>query len=277
MPIMDADRNPEYLRSLAEAVRLFREAFESFLELHVENTGLLAVARGVLPAVVPRDGADEREIVRRKSAVAVAAGRIAAVPPMVDMYVEVQGTGRIDPFAAWLSITQPRPVLEPANILDACDQAIGRLESFAIRAESELPPNVGVVSMHPLIWGAAGPLWRDRHYRQAVTAAAESLIAQVKARTGRNDISETSLWQETFSSKPAEIGRPRLRWPGDQTDRSVISMNDGLRQFAAGAQLTIRNTAAHGTESMSEQEGLERLAALSLLARWVGECQLIEV
>jgi len=276
IPAMDADRDPEYLRSLADAVGLFKRALESFLELHVENTGPMALARGMMPAVMRRDGVDDKEIERRKSAVALAAGRIAAVPSLVGMYVSVQGAGTIDPFAAWLSITQPKPVLEPANILDACDQAIGRLEGLAIKAEAELPPKIGVVSMHPLIWGAAGPLWRDRHYRQAVTAAAESLVAQLKARTGRNDIPETSLWQESFSSKPPEPGKPRLRWPGDQTDRNVISMNDGLRQFAPGSQLTIRNTSAHGTDSMSEQDGLERLAVLSLLARWVGECELIE-
>lgn len=273
---MDAERNPEYLRALADKVRAFKAALESFLELHVENTGPGALARGMMPAVLQRDDTGADEVARRRSEVAVAAGRIAAVAPLVGMYIHVQGAGTIDPFSAWLSITQPKPILEPSNILDACDQAVGRLEGRAIKAEAELPPKIGVGSMHPLIWGAAGPLWSDRHYRQAVNAAAESLIAQVKARTGRNDIPETSLWQEAFSSKPPSQGKPRLRWPGDQTDRSVISMNEGLRHFAPGTQLTIRNPSAHGTDTMLEQDGLERLAVLSLLARWVAECELVE-
>ena len=129
--------------------------------------------------------------------------------------------------------------------------------------------------MHPLIWGAAGPLWRDKHYRLAVTAAAESLIAQVKALTGRNDIPDTALWQEAFSNKPPTPGKPRLRWRGDEMDRNVISTNEGLRQFAPGSQLTIRNTATHSTEALSEQDGLERLAVLNL-ARWVAECELVD-
>ncbi|MGW5312921.1 TIGR02391 family protein, partial [Nocardia thailandica] len=54
------------------------------------------------------------------------------------------------------------------------------------------------------------------------------------------------------------------------------SMNDGLRQFAPGAQMTIRNSAAHSTEKMSEQDALERLGALSLLARWVDTCDRVE-
>ncbi|MFF7205356.1 TIGR02391 family protein [Streptomyces sp. NPDC008141] len=49
-------------------------------------------------------------------------------------------------------------------------------------------------------------------------------------------------------------------------------MNDGLRQFAPGVQMTVRNTSAHGTDEMSAQDALERLAALSLLARWVDAC-----
>ena len=271
---MDAERNPDYLRDLATAVGQFKEALVSFLELHVDVTES-GIGRGMMPAVMQKDGADEAEIERRMSAVALAAGRIAAVAPLTGMYIQVQGAGTLDPFAAWLSMTQPKPVLEPTNLLDACDQAIGRLEGLAIKADAELPPKIGVASMHPLIWGAAGPLWRDRHYRQ-VTAAADSLIAQVKERTGRNDVHETGLWQETFSAKDPEPGKPRLRWPGDPRDRHVMSMNEGLRQFAPGSQLTIRNPATHSTDAMSEQDGLERLAVLSLLANWVGECELVD-
>lgn len=53
-------------------------------------------------------------------------------------------------------------------------------------------------------------------------------------------------------------------------------MNDGLRQLTPGVQMTIRNSATHDTGQMPEQLALERLATLSLLARWVDECDLIE-
>lgn len=99
----------------------------------------------------------------------------------------------------------------------------------------------------------------------------------MKARTGRNGVSETALWQETFSNDAPRLGKPRLRWPFDLKDQKVKSMNDGLRQFAPGVQMTIRNPAAHGSVGMLEQEALERLAALSLLAGWVETCELIQV
>lgn len=92
-------------------------------------------------------------------------------------------------------------------------------------------------------------------------------MTNVKSTTGRNDIAETALWQQTFSDRSAVPGQPRLRWPGDPDNRDVKNMNEGLRQFAPGVQMTIRNPAAHSLDEFSEQEALERLAVLNLLAR----------
>jgi hypothetical protein len=43
-----------------------------------------------------------------------------------------------------------------------------------------------------------------------------------------------------------------------------------------GVQMTIRNSAAHGVGELDEQAALERLTTLSLLARWLDECDLVE-
>ncbi|WP_199434814.1 TIGR02391 family protein [Qaidamihabitans albus] len=145
-----------------------------------------------------------------------------------------------------------------------------------LQAEAERPPSVGAEAMHPAVWGAASRLWRDGHFREAVAGAAEAVVLMVKIRTKRNDVSETSLWQQTFSDKEPQPGQPRLRWPGDPHDRDVSTMNSGLRSFAPGVQMTIRNSAAHGVGELDDQSALERLATLSLLARWVDECDLVE-
>ena len=60
------------------------------------------------------------------------------------------------------------------------------------------------------------------------------------------------------------------------TDRTVKNMNDGLRQLAPGVRSLVRNLATHSTEEWQEQRALENLAALSLLAVWVGQCELLE-
>jgi hypothetical protein len=67
-------------------------------------------------------------------------------------------------------------------------------------------------------------------------------------------------------------GQPRLQWPGDPADRDFKNMNDGLR--APGVQMTTRNTATHVAGPLDQQVALGQLATLSLLARWVDECEL---
>jgi Protein of unknown function (Hypoth_ymh) len=270
---VEASKNPDYLRSVAKAVADFRDALNEFLELHVVNESF---ARGVMPAVLPKDKAKPQEIARLHGLVAQAAGRASAAPGLTGMYIAVQGAGAIDPIAAWSTMTKPKPLLESDDVLSACDQMIGRLDALVLKAEAEAPPTIGAAAMHPLIWGAAAPLWRDRHFRQAVGAAAEALIASVKVRTGRNDVAETDLWKQVLSSEPPAPGKPRLRWPGDPNDRNVKSMSDGLRQYAPGVQMTIRNMMIHVHEELSEQPALERLAALSLLATWIDNCDLVE-
>lgn len=272
---MNLNENPDYLRSLIEATEIFKSKFDAFMELQVETKDS-GMGRGLIPAVFPRDKADPAEVARRRSEVDQAAGAAAHVTVLTGTKIGVAGFGEIDPIAAWSTIADPKPLMEPAHVRTAADTAIGRLRALIARAEVDATPQVGIEAMHPLVWGVARKLWNDGHYRQAVAAAAEGLVTQLKARTGRNDVTETSLWQQAFSAEPPASGRPRLRWPGPQEDRDVKTMNDGLRSFAPGVQQTIRNPAAHGTGEMAPQEALERLATLSLLARWVETCDLLK-
>jgi uncharacterized protein (TIGR02391 family) len=184
----------------------------------------------------------------------------------------VQGIGPIDPFVNWESITLPKPLLEASNVRACCLQAAGRLEGLAARAAALASPSVDPVLLHPLVWAAAQRLWNDGHLRLAVAAAAEAVTGQMKQLTGRNDAPDTSLWQQAFSKDQPEPGKPRLRWPGDPTDQDVKTMNDGLRQFSAGANMVIRNPATHVQRDPTEQEALERLATLSVMAHFVDRC-----
>lgn len=271
-PTVQASKNPEYLRWLADQVHEFREALVRFLELHVQNT---SVARGMAPAVWPRDDADPQEIAARARRVSLAAGRAAAAPRLTGGVMRHEVAGVLDPIAAWQTMTMPKPLVEPDEVLDMCEQIIGRLEGLTVAAEAEKPPEIGAEAMHPVVWGAKR-LWSDGHFRQAVAGAAEAVVGLLKNRVQRNDVAETTLWQDTFSGSPPASGHPRLRWPGNPDDRNVRTMIDGLKFYAAGVQMTIRNTATHLADDLSAQDAVERLAALSLLARWVDECDLLE-
>jgi len=276
---MDARKSPEYLRSVAQAVEDFRAALAELLKLHVANGGpgkMGGLARGIAPEVFPRDDVDPEVIAQLQAKVSRLAGLAASAVPLTGIAMAVQGAGVVDPITNWQTITRPKPLLEAADVISACDQALGRLDGLILQAEAERPPSVGAEAMHPAVWGAAARLWRDGHYREAVAGAAESVVLTVKMRTKRNDVSETSLWQQTFSERDPQPGQPRLRWPGDPSDRDVSTMNSGLRSFAPGVQMTIRNSAAHGVGELDEQAALERLSILSLLARWVDKCDLVE-
>jgi hypothetical protein len=51
-------------------------------------------------------------------------------------------------------------------------------------------------------------------------------------------------------------------------------MNEGLRLLTSAVQLTIRNPATHSSDQLTLIEASERLAVLSLMARWVENCEL---
>ena len=74
----------------------------------------------------------------------------------------------------------------------------------------------------------------------------------------------------------AENPLPRSHAHGrrqDPEDRDVKTMQDGLRQFAPGVQMTVRNPATHRQGVLTEQEAFELLATLSLLARFMERCE----
>lgn len=279
---MEPTRNPEYLHGLIARMTEFREAFEAYLALHFvinaeDGVGALGHIAGLSPAAIRRDDVTAVQVSRAADRVARLSGRIAHVAGLTGATVLVEGTGAIDPFVNALSVTRPKPVVEPRDVLNTCEYAIGRLEGMLALAEAEAAPSIDAAGLHPTIWGAASALWRDGHRRRAVSAAAEALIAVVKARIDRYDIADTAVWHEALSSSPPQLGRARLRWPGDPAHLTVKSIQEGLRQFAPGAQLLIRNPATHDEEELSEPIALEQLGALSLLARRIDGCELIEV
>lgn len=272
---MDAKRNADYLRRVAGAVQKFIDEFEIFMRLHVDTTES-GFARGLLPALTRQDGISTEEIDTQARRVSMAAGLAGEATGLTHGYVAFNGQP-IDPIAAWRTPTNPKPILEAKNILDVATMMIGRLNAMADKAEAGLDtgPDFGVGALHPIIWGAARSRWQDGYPEDAVQRAAEALVNHVRTITGRRDVEASALWQETFSDRKPQPGKPRLRWPGDSTHLDVKSMNDGLRGFSAGVQKTIRNPTSHpGEDQLDVQGGLERLATLSLLARWVEQCSL---
>jgi hypothetical protein len=154
-------------------------------------------------------------------------------------------------------------------------RAVGVLTLGAEAHERMKPDSPDLVAdqFHPWVWEAAAPLWFAGSRQEAVNAAARSVNARLQQKLDRFDAAETSLCREAFSLDAPAPGRPRLRFRGDRTSDTWRSRQQGGMQLGAGCFAGIRNPAAHEDGLvLTEQVALEQLAAFSLLARWIDEC-----
>ncbi|MEU2894229.1 TIGR02391 family protein [Streptomyces albidoflavus] len=141
-------------------------------------------------------------------------------------------------------------------------------------------PRFAPAQMHPVVWTAAAAHWTTHQYRVAVREASEALTVHWKTKLGRHDVDDTPFWQQTLSSGAPEPGKPKLAWPGDPVAKTIRSMRGGLEPLgkalsylATGLNLTVRNVTTHTRDELSEQEGMERLAAYSYFARLLDKCE----
>lgn len=138
-------------------------------------------------------------------------------------------------------------------------------------------PDLSAAELHPWIWSGAKSLWRSGHYREAVEGAIKKLNAETQNKVGRRDLSETKLFQESFSADEPKAGKARLRRMKDDGSDTYKSVQRGAMALAEGVFAGIRNPLSHeADQELSEQEALEYLAMLSVLARWVEASEIEE-
>jgi len=146
----------------------------------------------------------------------------------------------------------------------------------ALEREEEVHENLGdnaprldAGRMHPWAWEGARSLWQSGHYREAVRAASVKINTEAQNKLGRRDVSETALFQSAYTSDDPKSGQPRLRLRDDDGGRTAQSVRRGVAALAEGCYAPLRNPASHDEGELSEDEALEQLATLSLLARYV--------
>jgi len=66
--------------------------------------------------------------------------------------------------------------------------------------------------LHSWVWESAAPLWRTKHFSQAVSQAAIRVNAETQAKVGRRDITETALFNQVFSLDEPKI-EGSVTWP----------------------------------------------------------------
>ena len=145
------------------------------------------------------------------------------------------------------------------------------------RTRNDAPPMAVADQLHPIVWNAAAPKWSPHHLHDAVLASAKAVNAMLQAKVGRFDLAEATLVQAAFSKNLPAPGQPRLRFPAIDDDKTRDSQTAGALSFGVGCFQAIRNPVGHLPDErhvLTEQDALERLAALSLLARWIEEATL---
>lgn len=105
-------------------------------------------------------------------------------------------------------------------------------------------------------------------------AVSEGVIKKLNVETqnnvGRRDVAETDLFKQAFSLDEAKPGKARLLRMTDDGSNTCKSVQRGAMAFAEWVFAGIRNPLSHeADQELSEQEALDYLASLSVLARWV--------
>lgn len=136
-------------------------------------------------------------------------------------------------------------------------------------------PALSAGSLHPWVWHGAASMWAMAAYDRAVEDALARVNYEAQRKSGVDRVGETKLFQALFSTDAPGPGSPRLRLePAEgvtETPDTFRSRHLAVHALAQGLFAGLRNPAAHGvrTSEGDQQAALERLAAVSVLARWV--------
>lgn len=164
---------------------------------------------------------------------------------------------------------------------DGVQRAVALLQGAKTMVRLQLPdetagPAVDVALLHSWFAAPVAQLWVDGHHRQAVQEAARMVEIQLKAKINF-DGDATSAVTEAFTTKEVKKGICRLRFPGyDEETQGWTNAHEGAMYFGRGCFMRIRNLYTHEYEP-AENEALEALAAISLLARWIDEADVAHV
>jgi len=118
------------------------------------------------------------------------------------------------------------------------------------------------LELHPDIERAAGQLFRDGHYANAVEDAVKALNALVRLNSGVDDKDGTALMEYVFSPK-----NPVLKF-NDLSDSLDIDEQKGFMMMFCGAVAGLRNPRAHKLIKDDPEMAIEFIAFISLLAKF---------
>jgi uncharacterized protein (TIGR02391 family) len=159
-----------------------------------------------------------------------------------------------------------------AGVARGCARAKALLEQALVWMREELEDDDESASgralrayegldLHPEIGRAAGALYHDGHYANAILEAVKALNGLVRLRSGRDDLDGTTLMEAVFSPK-----NPVLKFNA-LADQSDLDEQKGFMMMFSGAVAGLRNPRAHKLIKDDPERALEFIAYVSLLAK----------
>jgi uncharacterized protein (TIGR02391 family) len=165
----------------------------------------------------------------------------------------------------------PSPQEIQKALAERCARSAAMLSEAARTMEEELGPSADApgsralrayaeMDLHSAIEDAAGQLYQDGHYANAILDAVKALNNLVRLRSGLESDGD-ALMTTAFSS-----GKPILRF-NDLQDESDRNEQKGFMMMFAGAVAGLRNPRAHKLIKDDRERALEFIAFVSLLAK----------
>lgn len=176
--------------------------------------------------------------------------------------------------SAWLS-SEAASLTSWANSTKAW--ALEVLRDYVWAATNEAPP-VMSEELHPWVWEGAPQYWRIGAYNAAIWQALIRLNVELQRKIGRREVSEADAFAQAFTLDAPQAGRSRLRLMEDDESKTYQNVHKGAILLAQALYAGVRNPLDHdAVEDPPEQEALETMAAISLLARWTDRACVVEV
>jgi len=123
------------------------------------------------------------------------------------------------------------------------------------------------LELHPAIERAAGQLFKDGHYANAIEDAVKALNGLVRLNSGVDDKDGTSLMEFVFGPK-----NPVLKL-NSRADQSDFDEQKGFMMMFSGAVAGLRNPRAHKIIKDDPEMALEFIAFISLLAKFADKAK----
>ena len=117
------------------------------------------------------------------------------------------------------------------------------------------------LDLHPIIGRAAGDLFRDGHYANAIEDSVKALNNLVRLYSGVEDRDGTALMEFVFTPKNPILAFNPL------ADQSDLDEQKGFMMMFSGAVAGLRNPRAHKLIKDDAERALEFIAFVSLLAK----------